>query len=38
MMECISLKERFGRRFKVVYEESYHAEPRDFREARPPRS
>ena len=35
-MECISLKERFGRRFKVVYEESYHAERADFREAEAP--
>jgi len=25
-MDCVNLKERFGRRYRVVYEESYHAE------------
>ena len=25
-MDCINLKERFGDRFKVAYEESYYAQ------------
>jgi hypothetical protein len=33
MMECINLKERFGRRFKVVYSESYYEERPEFRSA-----
>jgi hypothetical protein len=27
-MECINLKERFGKRYRVVHEESWHAEGR----------
>jgi hypothetical protein len=35
-VECVNLKERFGRRFKVVYEESYYAERPEFRAAEAP--
>jgi len=33
---CVNLKERFGRRYKVTYEESYYAERPEFRAAEAP--
>lgn len=35
-MECINLRERFGKRFKVEFEESYYAERPEFRAAEAP--
>jgi hypothetical protein len=33
---CVNLKERFGRRFKVALDESYHAERSQYRESEAP--
>jgi len=35
-MECINLRERFGDRYKVIFEESYYAERPEFRAAEAP--
>jgi hypothetical protein len=32
-MKCINLKKRFGRQYRVAYEESYYAEKQEFRAA-----